>query len=733
MAKKTSRKKQSKPATQSGQVQGKNEQDEQFMSLDEAIALAEEKYTEGRYVICRNILQQILTAAPYHGQAQNLLGAVFYNLGNFEASAEQWEKFAETRKNNCDVRTNLAEVYRMMKKYTQAEEHGRQAIELDPESSGAQNNFGIILQEQGRVAEALEHIDKAIELEPDFVKAHSNRGNTFRRMGMPWRAIEAYEKGLEIDGKSAELHNNLAVALLTVNDYDKALESIGKALDLNKDYAEAYANKALIMFRADKEGPLPIVNKALTLNPELMSGYLVRSQIFLENGWILEAYEDGLKVFSDDPEDPEILAQMGAISYQLGKNDDAINYLKKAIDLQPNLVRGYVSLANCYADSGKKEDSIGMLRKALSLDVANRAVVYMSLCSVKKFEEVDDDMRAMEDLIVDEPSNTTETQNNCWLHYGLGKAYEDCKEYDKAFGHFEAGAVIKKKDLKFDPSKVAARVDNIIKAFRENEQRLSSLKGIDTDLPIFIVGMPRSGTTLLEQILDSHPDVYGAGELQEMQIIMESIVIDGKPLGYPACLEKLNEKLLKNLGSAYLNRAVKKVGMRRRLTDKMPGNYFYAGLINMVFPRARIINCMRHPLDVCVSNFSIMYAQGQDFSYDLEWLGQYSREYFKLVEFWEETLPKENYMIFEYENTVRDFENQVHRVLEFCGLPFDAACLEFYKNVRSVRTASSKQVRSPVYKTSFGRWKHYEKHLGPLREAIGEDVISKYENRIGIG
>ncbi len=198
-------------------------------------------------------------------------------------------------------------------------------------------------------------------------------------------------------------------------------------------------------------------------------------------------------------------------------------------------------------------------------------------------------------------------------------------------------------------------------------------------------------------------------------------------------MENLNEKLLKSLGSAYLNRVVKKVGMRRRLTDKMPGNYFYAGRISKIFPRARIINCMRHPLDVCVSNFSIMYAQGQDFSYDLEWLGRYSRAYFKLVEFWEETLPKESFMILEYENNVRDFENQVHRVLDFCGLPFDETCLEFYKNVRSVRTASSKQVRSPVYKTSFGRWKRYEKHLGPLREAIGEDVISKYENRLGLG
>ena len=613
MAKDTPAQENRTSAAQSNQGQDAAPQGDKMMSLNEAMAFAEDKYREGRFIICRNVLQQILAKAPGQAQARNLLAAVFYNLGNFEAAAEHWEQFAKTRPKNGDAQTNLAEVYRVLKKYDRAEEHGRRSVELDPESSAAHNNLGIILQEMGRLPAAMEHIDKAIELEPGFAKAHSNRGNTFRRMNMPWRAIKAYEAGIEIDGASAELNNHLAVAYLTVNDFDKALEAIEKALALDETYAEAYANKALIMFRAEKDGPLPFINKAIELNPELTSSYLVRSQIFLEHGWILEAYEDGLKVFSENPEDPEILAQMGAISYQLGKNDDAINYLKKAIERQPNLVRGYVSLANCYADSGRKDEAIELLRKAMSLEVANKAVVYMSLSSVKKFEEVDDDMRAMEGLLHDEPENVTQKQNNCWLHYGLGKAYEDCKDYDKAFGNFLAGATIKKQDLKFDPTKIEEQVDNIIVAFDENRDRLADMRGLATDLPVFIVGMPRSGTTLLEQVLDSHPDVFGAGELQEMQIIMESIMIDGQQVRYPACIDRMGEKLLKSMGSGYINRVMKKVGVRRRLTDKMPGNHFYAGLITTMFPNAHVINCMRHPLDVCVSNFSILYAQGQDF------------------------------------------------------------------------------------------------------------------------
>ena len=733
MAKDSNAQQEPTAAAQNGQGKDDAAKGDKMMSLDEAMVFAEDKYREGRFIMSRNVLQQILAKAPGQAQARNLLAAVFYSLGNFEAAAEHWNEFAKTRPKNGDAQTNLAEVYRVLKRYDKAEEHGNRAIELAPESSAAHNNLGIILQEMGRLPAAMEHIDKAIELEPEFAKAHSNRGNTFRRMNMPWRAIKAYEAGIEIDGKSAELHNHLAVGYLTVNDFDKGLEAIEKAIELDENYAEAYANKALIMFRAEKEGPLPIVNKAIQLNPELTSSYLVRSQIFLEHGWILEAYEDGLKVFSENPEDPEILAQMGAISYQLGKNDDAINYLKKAIERQPNLVRGYVSLANCYADSGRKEEAIELLRKAMSIEVANKAVVYMSLSSVKKFESVDDDdIRAMEGLLHDEPENVTQKQNNCWLHYGLGKAYEDCKDYDKAFANFLAGAAIKKKDLKFDPTKIEEQVDNIIKAFDKHRDRLADLRGINTDLPVFIVGMPRSGTTLLEQVLDSHPDVFGAGELQEMQIIMESIMIDGKQVRYPACIDRMGEKLLKSMGSGYINRVMKKVGMRRRLTDKMPGNHFYAGLITTMFPNAHVINCMRHPLDVCVSNFSILYAQGQDFSYDMEWMGRYYRAYFKLMQYWEETLPKERFMVLEYENNVRDFENQTRRVLDFCGLPFDEKCLDFHKNPRAVRTASSKQVRSPVYTSSFGKWKRYEKYLDVLRENVGEDVISTYEARIGV-
>jgi tetratricopeptide (TPR) repeat protein len=707
--------------------------DARYMSLDEAFALAQENYQAGRPMMARNILLQIQKAQPGHNPALNLLGAVFYGLQNYDAAIQQWEEYVRRRPRDADGELNLTEAYRMARNLEMAEQHGRRAVELQPNSAAAHNNLGIVLQERGKLAKALEHIDEALKLEPSFARAHRNRGNTLRRMGMPWRAIEAYEEASKADPDSVELLNCVAIAQLDVQEFDKALTSVDRAIELDPKYAPSYSNKALILLRADREGGLPLVNKALELDPGLISAHLVRSQIYLDAGWLLEAYEDGLKVFSDDPDDPEVLTQMGAVSYQLGKNEDAISYLKRALELQPTLVRAHVSLANCYADSGRKDDSIAMLRDALKIDIANKAAVYQSLASVKTFESVDDeDLKAMEALLVAEPATVSQEQNNQWLHYALGKAYEDCKAHDLAFEQFELGAALKKKKLTFDPTKMEQQVDRIIDTFRSNNTALQKLKGMPTDLPLFILGMPRSGTTLLEQILDSHPDVYGAGELQELQIVMQSVMVAGKLVLYPNFLPNLNDKLIRDMGASYINRVMKKAGPRKRVTDKMPGNYMYTGLINRIFPNARIIACMRHPLDVCVSNFSILYAQGQDFSYDLEWLGRFYRAFYKLMKFWEEVLPKDRFLMFEYERAVSDFEPQVHRVLEFCGLPFDERCLRFHENPRSVRTASSKQVRSPVYKTAAGKWKRYEKHLGPLIEAIGMDIIRDYEARIGL-
>jgi hypothetical protein len=301
------------------------------------------------------------------------------------------------------------------------------------------------------------------------------------------------------------------------------------------------------------------------------------------------------------------------------------------------------------------------------------------------------------------------------LEFALGKAWMDAGDEGRAFAHFDAGNRLKRDSLSYDVEADVARIEAIGSAFSPDLMRRDGGAGDRSELPILIVGMPRSGTTLIEQILASHPDVHGGGELAQLGALI------GEFLGgadFQQWLANLKPERLAELGRAYCGQLAGLAPGRLRVTDKTPANFLYAGLIHLMAPNARIIHCRRDARDTCLSCYTTLFSAGQQFTYDLGELGAYYRSYTGLMDHWRELLPPDRFTEVRYEDVVADLESEARRLVAFCGLAWDDACLDFHKTGRQVRTASANQVRQPLYGHSVGRWARYGDHLAPLTAAL---------------
>jgi hypothetical protein len=298
------------------------------------------------------------------------------------------------------------------------------------------------------------------------------------------------------------------------------------------------------------------------------------------------------------------------------------------------------------------------------------------------------------------------------LHFALGKAYLDYGDSAAAFGHLDQGNAMKRSTITYDPAAASRWLQSVASGF--DQQLLECFKdaGAQSAMPIFIVGMPRSGTTLIEQILASHPAVQGAGELKLLSQIGDSFG------GLPQLLDGITAERLHQMGDHYADKVALLADGRAHVVDKMPANFIYAGLIRLILPNARIIHARRNPVDTCLSCYSKLFAGEQSFTYDQAELGRFYRDYDVLMAHWRQVLPGSHFLEVTYEDVVDDIEAQARRMLDFLGLPWDPACLSFYETRRPVRTASVNQVRQPIYKTSAGRWRTHADNLGPLLEEL---------------
>ena len=403
---------------------------------------------------------------------------------------------------------------------------------------------------------------------------------------------------------------------------------------------------------------------------------------------------------------------------RIGGHEEALGLYRQLLDVRPHEPKLWMSYGHILKTVGQQPDSVDAYRRALAIQ-PTLGEAWWSLANLKTVRFDDADVDAMTSAL-EAPDLSREERFH--LHFALGKALEDRKDAEASFGHYAEGNRLRRRLIDYDPSVMRDHVDRSIALFTPEFFAERGGLGSPSPAPIFILGMPRAGSTLVEQILASHPAIEGTAELPDIPDIARRL--DGRKLKgddsfYPECLAGMDGAALRALGEEYLERAqVQRFTDRPYFIDKLPNNWAHAGLIRMILPNARVIDARRHPLACGFSNFKQHYARGQKFSYDLAELGQYYSDYVRLMRHFDAVLPGYLHRVI-HEQLVDDPETEVRRLLDFLGLPFDPACLAFYENTRPVRTASSEQVRRPISREGLEQWKMFEPWLGPLKTALG--------------
>jgi len=490
---------------------------------------------------------------------------------------------------------------------------------------------------------------------------------------------------LAIRAEPEALKNHGAV-LIELGRYDEAMQRLNRALLMRPDYAEVHFNLANALRR---------------------SGRLQES---------VAAYAAALRL---QPNYAEALQNQAESLRDLSRHDEAIAALRRAIEISPRNPQLFNNLGLALRDIGNLSEARTMFERARALDPAFVAAL-INLARSGKVEspEIIAEMEAALPHIAGASAN-----ERARLHFALAKVYDENGRHDEAFAQLQEGNGLTRPQIEYDESvdeQLFKRIRQVFNAATLRDGR----GGEPSELPIFILGFPRSGTTLTEQIVASHPAVHGGGELGAVQEVVTSMVAgDGAPVDFPEGVGRLSGKDLRRLAAAYLARFQPLAPGIERVTDKSLGNIPLLGFIHLILPRARIVYVSRDPLDTCLSCFSLKFGGSNvPFSYELGELGRAYRRYGQMMTHWRQVLPPGTLLEVQYEDLVADVEGQARRLIDYCGLPWDERCLSFHESERAVRTASVTQVRQPIYRTSVQRWRRYERHLGPLIEALGPDA-----------
>jgi tetratricopeptide (TPR) repeat protein len=430
------------------------------------------------------------------------------------------------------------------------------------------------------------------------------------------------------------------------------------------------------------------------------------------------------RLLGQDPANPNYCNLHAAVLARLGEYERAIEVYADVLAAYPNQPKGWMSYGHALKTVGRQADSIAAYRRSIEL-LPSFGEAYWSLANLKTFHFTADDIAAMRAQLA---RGDLASEDRFHFHFALGKAFEDAGDAAGAFEAYAQGNALRRAGIDYDADENAAHVRRSKALFTRAFFAARAGGGDPAPDPIFVVGLPRSGSTLVEQILASHSQVEGTQELPDIGAIANRLSgrkARGQPSLYPEALAELSPDELRALGADYLERTrIQRKTSRPFFIDKMPNNFAHVGLVQLILPNAKIIDARRHPLGCCFSAFKQHFARGQAFTYDLAELGRYYTDYVELMAHFDAVLPGRVHRVF-YEDMVAETEGEVRRLLDHCGLPFEEACLRFYENDRAVRTASSEQVRRPIFREATDHWRQFEPWLGPLKAALGT-VLQRY-------
>jgi len=643
-----------------------------------------------------------------------LMADINNRLGALKEAKLNYKKAIKLKPNHSFAHARLGMLFHSQKIYSKAEQSYRCSLKLDNQQPAIHYNLGVVYQELGKLDEAEAEYRLAIQGRPDYVKALANLGYILRQHGKLDESLEYYQQALQLEPGIAELHYNFALTLIQLGDAENAEKHQRQAIQINPEYSDGWFGLAAVhYFNGNTSQACHDYQKALELNPgniDALCGYAAALSELGKHENALQQIEHALKL---EPGNHDTLIQQAVIYGALGEAEKALQCCDIVFKESPDNEQAASVAANMYEIQGDVQRAFTYIEPFLNKDTSSISVGLCYSAIAEKIDRTEDATRYLQNMLQQKNINAADISK---IHFALGRTYDKAGEYDKAFYHYKNG-----NDL--------VRPQFNITYFRDELEREMQAfsKGFTTDMPasleqssrpIFIVGMPRSGTSLVEQIIASHSTVFGAGELMQITRLSESLPNRlGSNLKYPECLSVTNEKTMTQLSHAYLDYLSELNANAEHVTDKLPGNYMNLGLIQQLFPNSKIIHCKRNPLDTCLSCYFQNFSRNIPWSYNLRDLGLVHNEYIRLMEHWNEVL-EIPVLDVNYETLTTNQEETTRKILEFLKLEWEDQCLEFHKNKRLVWTASYNQVRNAMYNKSVERWKNYEKHLGPLIEAV---------------
>ncbi|WP_286828337.1 MULTISPECIES: tetratricopeptide repeat-containing sulfotransferase family protein [Kordiimonas] len=602
----------------------------------------------------------------------------------------------------------------------------------------------------GQMDAALTTLSTLKQASPEFGRALQEEGHLYRTLGRNDEALAAYQLAcranpalvaswqaqaelLAAAGRQQDAHQAAAQAarlsalpkeLQAVTNFiyeDKLLkaEKLCRAfLRRNPKHAEGMRLLADIgiRFGALEEAEF-LLESALTFEPANVQVRLDYIATLRKRQKFDQALKEAKALHDSDPENPIFLSHYAIESLQAGDYGTALETFDRILEKLPNDATTLTSKGHALKTIGQQDEAVAAYRAAFKAQPAH-ADAYYGLANLKTYRFEDAEIKAMEQQA---STGTLPLDGRIQLHFALGKAYEDREEYDRSFGHYEEGNALKRHQCRYKADQMEEELQTQAAVCTAELFEHHSGSGCQAPDPIFIVGLPRAGSTLLEQILASHSQVDGTMELPNILSLAHKLRAQKSVQaedGYPKSLWHMSADELRAFGEKYIEDTRIHRGDAPFFIDKMPNNFRHIGLIQLILPNAKIIDARRDPMACCFSGFKQLFAEGQEFTYGLTEIGRYYRDYVALMDHWDSVLPGKVLRV-QYEDVVADLETQVRRILDHCGLPFEDACLEFFKTDRSVRTASSEQVRQPINTKGLEPWRPFDAHLAPLRDALG--------------
>lgn len=600
----------------------------------------------------------------------------------------------------------------------EAEAAYREILALDPAHAEAHNWLGVVCQQKGDGGEALAHMREAVKLAPTSADFANNLGLTEMKQGDLDGARRSFEKAIALNPRLAQAHYNLGLVHQNLRRPGRAIPCFHQAIALAPNYANAQLSLGNALSDiGDHEAAIDVLHRLAAAAPNVPAVLFNLASALRAAQKYEEAAEVARQILARDPDNAVAHNLIALFLWSAGHQAEAEAVARRTIALDPRSIEAYTTLGRALIALGRFDEAKAALATALRLHPGYADAVYLLTMASKEHSTpafaADAEAMLHGDLTQEDKAT---------LHFALGKIYDDLRDYARAFENYRAGNESAAGTTAFDPAEWKRRVERTTAEFPAAFFARRSSFGSRSRRPVFIVGMPRSGTTLVEQILASHPEVAAGGEMETMPAIAKTLARRiGSTHPYPDCLAELSEAESRDLAAEYLAALDRVSRTAPRVTDKLPLNFLNLGLIALLFPQATIIHCRRDPLDTCLSCYFARFSGHLGFTFSLEALGAYYRGYRRMMRHWHDALPLPVLDV-DYEELIANQEAVSRRIVAHCGLEWDERCLDFHKTERPVTTASLWQVRQPIYKTAVKRWQHYEPFLGPLRAALEDEA-----------